>query len=228
MTMRMSLSVAVALLIAVSLTTGCRSAAEEPPRASATSPTTLAKPAPPVEPSPTPEDEAIETPAEPVDDEQPADDPEPPEEKPMVLIKTTKGDIKLELYPDAAPKTVANFLALIEDGYYDDMLWHRVAPGFVIQTGQGAGKSTIPDEVNEHKHGPGAVAMAKPGARTAGPRMSEPDSASTQWYICMRSAEGAAYLNQEYTVFGWATEGMDIVKQITQEDKVITIEVIDG
>jgi len=145
---------------------------------------------------------------------------------PTVEIDTTKGKIVAELYPDAAPKTVANFLGLAKQGYYDNMVWHRVEAGFVIQTGLGPEKPTIPDEVNAHKHRPGALAMAKPGAAGDPSRLSEPDSASTQFYITLGEREKTKHLNEEFTVFGQVTEGLDIAGKITTQDKIKTIKVI--
>jgi len=144
---------------------------------------------------------------------------------PTVEIDTTQGKIVAELYADAAPKTVANLLALAKEGYYDDMAWHRVVPGYVIQTGLGPEKPTILDEVNTHKHRPGALAMAKPGAQPGSSRLSAPDSASTQFYIVLGDREKTRHLNEEFTVFGQVTEGMDVAEKITQQDKVKTIKV---
>jgi len=142
-----------------------------------------------------------------------------------VVIETTKGDIEVTLYPNEAPKTVERFLSLAKEGYYNDMSWHRVVPGFVIQTGQGPEKPPIPDEVNEHKHQPGALAMAKPGPRNGDPtRLSEPDSATTQFYICLCQAE---HLDSEFTVFGQVEKGMDAVGKITQDDKVRRIKPVE-
>lgn len=148
-------------------------------------------------------------------------------DEPRVTIKTTKGDIVAELFPAEAPKTVANFLALAREGYYDDMVWHRVEPGFVIQIGQGPERPNVRDEVNRHKHRPGALAMAKLGSPSPG-RLSLADSATTQFYITLCSAEQAEYLNDEYTVFGQVIEGMDVVRKITTADKIETIEVPSG
>ena len=145
---------------------------------------------------------------------------------PTIEIDTTKGKIVAELYQDAAPKTVANFLKLAKAGYYNGLPFHRVEPGFVIQTGLGPEKPTIPDEVNDHKHRPGALAMAKPGSRSDPARLSEPDSASTQFYITLCSREQAAHLNAEFTVFGQVREGMDVAKRITQQDKITKIRVL--
>ncbi len=221
-TARAVLTSALLLFTTALIAIGCRSVPGATTEIVAPEPRRVAQPAPEIVEEPAPAEDVAPDADEPESTEEPAE----AEEATNLLVKTTKGDIKIELYPDAAPKTVASFLKLIEEGYYDDMVWHRVAPGFVIQTGQGAKQPGVDDEVNEHKHGPGAVAMAKQGSRTPG-RMSQPGSATSQWYICMKSAEESAYLNAEYTVFGWATEGMDVVRQITQTDKVVTIEVDD-
>jgi len=181
---------------------------------------TSAKPPPPAN-APTKVEAPPETaPAEATPEETAKSD------NPTVEIDTTKGKIVAELYQDAAPKTVANFLALAKDGYYDDMVWHRVVPGFVIQTGLGPEKPTIPDEVNSHKHRPGALAMAKPGSMGDPSRLSAPDSASTQFYISLGDREKTKHLNEEFTVFGQVTEGMDVAEKITQQDKVKTIKVL--
>ncbi|HJN17270.1 MAG TPA: peptidylprolyl isomerase [Armatimonadota bacterium] len=222
MTLRALSATALLLLTTALIAIGCRSVPGTTTKVAAPAPKRAAEPAP----DPVDEPAPVADVAPEADEPEPAENPEEAEEATNLLVKTTKGDIKIELYPDAAPKTVASFLRLVEEGYYDDMVWHRVAPGFVIQTGQGAERPGVDDEVNEHKHGPGAVAMAKLGSMTPG-RMSQPGSATSQWYICMKSEKESAYLNAEYTVFGWATDGMDVVRQITQEDKVITIEVDD-
>ncbi|MBM3498219.1 MAG: peptidylprolyl isomerase [Armatimonadetes bacterium] len=143
-------------------------------------------------------------------------------------METTKGALVAELYEDAAPKTVANFLKLAKEGYYDNMVWHRVEPGFVIQAGQGPDKPTIPDEVNAHKHRRGALAMAKPGSAGDPSRLSAPDSASTQFYVTLGEREKTKHLNQEYTVFGQVTEGMEVADKITTQDKIKTIKVVEA
>jgi cyclophilin family peptidyl-prolyl cis-trans isomerase len=159
--------------------------------------------------------------------EEPVAEPKAPEgDNPMVEIDTTQGKMTAELYADVAPKTVANFLKLAKEGYYDGMVWHRVEPGFVIQTGQGPEKPTIPDEVNAHKHRRGALAMAKPGSQGDPSRMSAPDSASTQFYVTTGDREATKHLNQEYTVFGQVTEGIEVADKITTQDKIKTIKII--
>ena len=141
-----------------------------------------------------------------------------------VIIETTKGDIEVTLFPKEAPKTVERFLTLAKEGYYNDMVWHRVVPGFVIQTGLGASKPPIPDEANEHKHRAGSLAMAKPGPRNGDPaRLSEPNSATTQFYIAM---DKAPHLDAEFTVFGQVEKGMEVVGKTTPEDKIKTIKIV--
>ena len=151
-------------------------------------------------------------------------EPEPSQAR-MVVIETTKGEIVAELYPESAPRTVRNFLTLADEGYYDDMPWHRVAEGFVIQTGDGPDRPTIPDEVNRHKHRPGSLAMAKPGSDDPA-RMSAPNSASSQFYITIGSREETRHLNAEYTVFGRVQDGMEVARRITQQDKVKAIRIL--
>jgi peptidyl-prolyl cis-trans isomerase B (cyclophilin B) len=204
------------------LLTGCKPKGETPPVKSIAEPAAVT-PAeqPKQEEAPPEETKSVETNAA-----EKSEEPEPL--NPTVEIDTTKGKIVAELYADAAPKTVANFVKLAKEGYYDGLPWHRVAPGFVIQTGLGPDKPTIPDEVNEHKHRPGAMAMAKPGSRTDPNRLSEPDSASTQFYITLCEREQARHLNDEFTVFGQVTEGMDVAGKITQQDKVTKIRVLEG
>jgi peptidyl-prolyl cis-trans isomerase B (cyclophilin B) len=204
------------------LLAGCKPKEEAPTaKAAVEAPAVTQAEQPKQEETPPEEPKSVET--------KTAGEPEEPKPRnPTVEIDTTKGKIVAEVYPDAAPKTVANFLALVKEGYYDGLPWHRVASGFVIQTGLGPEKPTIPDEVNEHKHRPGALAMAKPGSRTDPTRLSEPDSASTQFYITLCERDKARHLNDEFTVFGQVTEGMDVAGKITQQDKVTKIRVLEG
>lgn len=122
------------------------------------------------------------------------------------------GSIRIQLFAQDAPQTVNNFVYLARRGYYDGVTFHRVIPGFVAQggdpTGTGAGGPgwTIPDEVNQHKHGEGAVAMAK---------TARPNSAGSQFYITLAPQP---MLDGTYTVFGQVVEGMDVVKSITPRD----------
>ncbi len=138
---------------------------------------------------------------------------------PQAVIETGKGTIKLELYEDDAPNTVANFISLAEDGFYDGLTFHRVVPGFVTQGGdpQGTGRGgpgyRIKAEVNARKHVKGALGMA---------RSSHPDSAGSQFYICL---DAIPHLDSGYTVFGMVTEGMDVVEKIEKGDSMKTVKI---
>jgi len=125
-----------------------------------------------------------------------------------VRIDTDEGKILIELLPDVAPNTVANFKVLVAKGYYNGLTFHRVIPGFVAQGGDPAGNGTggpgyhIKAEFNKTKHVRGTVAMA---------RSSDPDSAGSQFYICYAPQPG---LDGKYTVFGQVIEGMDAVDHL--------------
>ena len=135
---------------------------------------------------------------------------------PQVLFKTTDGDIKVELYPEQAPKTVANFLDYVKSGQYSGTIFHRVIKGFMIQ---GGGYSTsfaekptrapIPLESrNGLKNTAGTIAMA---------RTSDPNSATAQFFINTVDNAGLDYPNPDgngYAVFGKVVSGMDVVKKI--------------
>ena len=144
------------------------------------------------------------------------------------VIKTEKGDISLELYPNDAPKTVTNFATLAKNGYYDNLSFHRVEPGFVIQggdpNGNGSGGVSVygakfEDELNpntaSYKTGylEGVLAMANAGPNTNG----------SQFFIMLANNDT---LPKNYTIFGKVTSGLDIVHKITIGDKIsgITIQ----
>jgi cyclophilin family peptidyl-prolyl cis-trans isomerase len=137
---------------------------------------------------------------------------------PEVLFKTTQGDFTLRLYADKAPVTVANFLAYVDSGFYKGTIFHRVIPKFMIQTGgfneRMEEKETLPTIVNEAKNRihneRGTVAMA---------RTSDPDSASSQFFINVRNnfALDWAPRNPGYTVFGEVIDGMFSVDMIAIE-----------
>ena len=147
------------------------------------------------------------------------------EKNPIVTITMENDEqIKLELYPNIAPNTVANFVSLVEEGFYDGLIFHRVIPGFMIQGGDPEGTGTggpgygIKGEFssnefdNELKHERGVISMA---------RSQSPDSAGSQFFIMV---EDAASLDGEYAAFGKVTEGLEtadnIVKVTTdQQDK---------
>lgn len=135
--------------------------------------------------------------------------------KKVITIQMANGDVmKAELYPEKAPKTVENFEALVEEGFYDGTIFHRVIPGFMIQggdpTGTGAGGPghTIVGEFdangfqNDLKHTAGVLSMA---------RTMDPDSAGSQFFIMV---EDAPHLDGQYAAFGKLTEGLDVARKI--------------
>ena len=138
------------------------------------------------------------------------------------VIETGKGTIKFELYEDLAPITTANFIELAGRNFYDGLNFHRVEPGFVIQggcplgNGMGGSDKKIQLEVSPNlKHGDaGAVAMA---------RSSDPNSASSQFYITLGPA---AFLDNNYAVFGRVTEGMDVVNKIRVGDTMSKVTIV--
>lgn len=144
------------------------------------------------------------------------------------IIETNKGNITVELYEDNAPITAANFIDLIERGFYNGLKFHRYEPGFVIQGGDPRGNGTggfvdpqtgrerrIKLEVSPAlKHGePGALAMA---------RSSDPNSASSQFYITIGKAD---FLDMNYAVFGRVIDGMDAVRQLREGDVMTSVTI---
>ena len=125
------------------------------------------------------------------------------------VIHTNHGAIEVELFADDAPKTVANFVKLAGDGFYDGVVFHRVIPDFMIQggdptgTGSGGPGYTFEDEANEHGVVRGALAMANAGPNTNG----------SQFFIV--TAEACPWLDGKHTVFGRVTSGMDVVDAIS-------------
>jgi len=146
-----------------------------------------------------------------------------PTQNPQYVITVTQGgkvlgDIKIELFPDVAPKHVANFDSLVGIKFFDGTAFHRVIPGFMIQGGdpnskdkpketwgQGEpGQRTIPAEFNKISHTRGIISAA---------RRPDPNSATSQFFICVADAK---FLDGQYTVFGRVLSGMEVA------DKVVT------
>ena len=134
---------------------------------------------------------------------------------PVVTIEMENGDImKAELYPELAPNTVNNFISLINKGFYDGLIFHRVIPGFMIQggcpngNGMGGPGYSIKGEfsqngfANDLVHDEGVLSMA---------RAMHPDSAGSQFFIMHKKAP---HLDGAYAAFGKITEGMDVVNKI--------------
>ncbi len=136
---------------------------------------------------------------------------------PIVTIEMENGDIiTAELYPEIAPQSVYNFVRLVQDGFYDGLIFHRVIPGFMIQGGCPFGKGTggpgwhIRGEFaangfqNDLKHTRGVLSMA---------RASQPDSAGSQFFIMH---EDAPHLDGSYAAFGKVLSGMEAVDRIAE------------
>lgn len=138
----------------------------------------------------------------------------------QVRIATDKGDIVVRLFPDDAPMHSAAFLKLVESGFYDGLAFHRVEPGFVVQGGDPDGNGTggpgyrLKAEFNARPHKRGTLAMA---------RSSDPNSAGSQFYLCL---DDARFLDGQYTVFGETIDGFDALDKIRRGDtmKRLTIE----
>lgn len=148
-----------------------------------------------------------------------------PNKQYIATIATDKGDVVIELNQKAAPKTVANFVKLSRDGFYDGLTFHRVEPGFVVQGGDPVGNGTggpgytVPAEISDLKHLTGTVATARQGDQVN----PERKSSGSQFYICLGPAP---FLDGAYTIFGQVTEGMDVVKKVAVGDvmRKVTIE----
>ena len=136
---------------------------------------------------------------------------------PIVTFEMENGDImKAELYPEIAPNTVNNFISLVQNGFYDGLIFHRVIRGFMIQggcpdgTGMGGPGYTIKGEfsqngfANDLRHTEGVLSMA---------RAMHPDSAGSQFFIMHKNSP---HLDGAYAAFGKITEGLDIVNKIAE------------
>jgi peptidyl-prolyl cis-trans isomerase B (cyclophilin B) len=156
---------------------------------------------------------------------QPAGDPSAPPSAMVThvlplqyaVMTTESGPLTEAFYYDVAPHTVDNFLTLSEGGFYDGLVFHRVAPGFVIQGGDPLGADSDPQkrgmgspgfnvgaEFNDRPHAEGVLSMA---------RSSDPNSAGSQFFICLDYSH-TQQLDHQYTAFGKVTEGMDVVTNI--------------
>ncbi|UYP45781.1 hypothetical protein NEF87_002066 [Candidatus Lokiarchaeum ossiferum] len=143
---------------------------------------------------------------------------------PKVKMETNKGTLMIELYPEHAPGTVANFLKLINKGFYDGLTFHRVIPQFVIQggcpNGTGTGgpgwKIKCETDGNPLIHKPGALSMAHAGKDTGG----------SQFFIVL-TREHTAHLDGKHTVFGQVVEGLDLITSIKQGDRMTKVTQIE-
>lgn len=136
------------------------------------------------------------------------------------VIETKFGNIELKFFPDVAPNHVNNFIELAKKGFYDGTIFHRVIPGFMIQGGDPNSKNpdksshgtggpghTVKAEFNDKPHKRGTLSMARSG---------HPDSAGSQFFICVGDAR---FLDKQYSVFGEAVSGLDVVDKIVSQPK---------
>ncbi len=198
-------------LLAGGALTGCRRNADTgggaaPPERAAEETT----PEPAAEKEPEPMAEKTPEPAA----ETPSDDG--PRPLPRVTFETSKGEIVLELAEDEAPNTVANFIHLVEKGFYDGTPFHRVIPDFMVQGGDPTGTGTggpgyrIPDEISPNlKHARGVISMANTG---------QPNTGGSQFFI---THVPTPWLDGKHAVFGRVTRGMDVVDAIKKGDKIV-------
>lgn len=134
-------------------------------------------------------------------------------------IHTAKGDIVFAFSPNEAPQHSAAFIKLARAGFYDGLNFHRYEPGFVIQGGDPSGNGTggpgyrLKAEFNDRPHVRGTVAMA---------RSSDPNSAGSQFYICL---DDARFLDKNYTVFGQMIDGFDALDAIRVGDTMTKVTV---
>ena len=136
--------------------------------------------------------------------------------KEVAVLKTSAGEMVVEFWPEVAPKTVENFKALAQKGYYDGTAFHRIVKGFMIQGGDpltkdasredqwgtGGPGHNVKAEFNDRRHQRGVISMA---------RSSDPDSAGSQFFICLADA---AFLDRKYTAFGKLVRGDEVLGKI--------------
>ena len=143
-----------------------------------------------------------------------------------MILKLKDGDVKIELFPNIAPKHVERIKKLADDGLYNNVVFHRVIDGFMAQTGDvkfgnsgsadydlrkaGTGGSSLPDlqsEFNDIPHLRGTLSMA---------RSQDPNSANSQFFICFKDS---SFLDRQYTIFGKVIEGMENIDKIKKGDQ---------
>jgi peptidylprolyl isomerase len=144
-----------------------------------------------------------------------------------LILETSKGEIKISLLSTLAPNHVSRIKELVQDGYYDGIIFHRVIPGFMAQTGDPTGTGTggsgqkLDAEFSDYQYINGTVGMA---------RTMDPNSADSQFFICF---DGCSHLTGQYTVWGQVEEGMDIVNTINageppaEPDQIVTARLAD-
>lgn len=142
----------------------------------------------------------------------------------QAIMKTEKGEMKINFFDKDAPKTVANFVELAKKGYYDGLTFHRVIPDFVIQggcpdgTGMGGPGYNIDCELDgdNQYHDRGVLSMAHAGRNTGG----------SQFFVC-HSRNNTAHLDRNHTCFGKVYEGLEVIDAIQQGDKIESVVIIE-
>lgn len=142
------------------------------------------------------------------------------------IIKTSKGNIKVKLNHEKAPLSVTNFVTLSQNNFYNGLTFHRVEPNFVIQGGDPSGNGTggpgytvKSEATNGLIHEEGAIAWARLGDGMNPERRSS----GSQFYITLAATP---FLDGQYTVFGFTTDGMDVVKKVAVGDKIESVEIV--
>ena len=144
-----------------------------------------------------------------------------------LLLETSQGQVEIKMLPELAPKHVARITELASNGFYDGIIFHRVIPGFMAQTGDpdgtgmGGSGQKLEAEFTDYQYREGTVGMA---------RSMNPNSGDSQFFICF---EGCGHLTGQYTVWGQVERGMDTVSKIAigeppaDPDKIVSASVID-
>ena len=145
----------------------------------------------------------------------------------ILLLETSQGQVEVTLLPDIAPNHVARISELVESGFYDGIIFHRVIPGFMAQTGDpdgtgmGGSGEKLNAEFSDYEYRMGTVGMA---------RSSSPDSADSQFFICF---DGCQHLTGQYTAWGQVENGMEIIEKLAvgeppeEPDQIISAKLID-
>ena len=145
----------------------------------------------------------------------------------QLILETSAGQVKIDLLPKIAPNHVARISELVESGFYDGIIFHRVIPGFMAQTGDPDGNGTggsgqkLSAEFSDYPYREGTVGMA---------RAANPDSADSQFFICF---DGCSHLTGQYTVWGQVADGMDVIYNIAtgqppgEPDEIISAKLAD-
>ena len=144
-----------------------------------------------------------------------------------LLLETSQGQVEIKLLPDVAPNHVARITELAESGFYDGIIFHRVIPGFMAQTGDptgtgtGGSGNTLDAEFSDYEYREGTVGMA---------RATSPNSADSQFFICF---DGCGHLTGQYTVWGQVENGMEAVEKLAigeppdDPDEIISAKLVD-